>query len=669
MRYVEESGCRAEDSMLAETVCRESKFIHAPLRSRLGRESLTPHVRCLLFGSVLIAAMLAGVASGADNDWPAYGHDAGGTRYSPLKQITRENVGKLKAVWTYHTGALSPKTGLNEKAAFEATPILVEGILYLTTPFNQVIALDPATGAEKWKFDPKIDRSHDYSEVSSRGVGAWIDTKALAAAPCRLRIFEGTLDARLIALDGKTGQLCAGFGDKGQVDLTGGVEYSTRFRGDYQVTSAPTIVGDVLITGSSIGDNGAVDMPKGVVRAYDARTGALRWTWDPIPWAAKQQLRTGAANAWSTLAADPARDLVFIPTGSASPDYYGGMRPGDNKWANSVVALKASTGEFVWGFQVAHHDLWDFDVASQPALIDFKGKPAVAVTTKIGHVFVLDRVTGAPLSTVEERAVPKSDIPGEDAASSQPIPAWSPMVPQKLTVADAWGSTPEALKFCQDKIASLRNEGLFTPPSFQGTISFPGNVGGVNWGSAAWDPVRNLLLANTNRVAAVAQLIPRDEMAKAVEHPVEMAWRGEFARQRGTPYGMHRDWLVAPNGQPCNAPPWGALVAFDLNTGKLRWESALGIQGDGWPKGSINLGGPIATAGGLIFTAAALDPHFHAFDADTGKELWTVELPASAQSTPMTYEVGGKQYVVICAGGHGKMKSKMGDSVVAFRLE
>lgn len=278
---------------------------------------------------LLVTLAVCAVLPAADNDWPTYGRDAGGTRYSPLKQVTRENVGKLKAVWTYHTGALQPKTELNEKAAFEATPILVEGVLYLSTPFNQVIALDPATGAERWKFDPKVDRSHDYSEVSSRGVGAWVDSQAAAGAPCRLRIFEGTIDARLLALDGKTGKPCVGFGNKGQVDLTGGVEYAPRFRGDYEVTSAPAIVGDLLITGSAIGDNGYVDMPRGVVRAYDARTGALRWSWDPIPWANKQQLRTGAANAWSTLAADPARDLVFVPTGSASPDYYGGGRPGD----------------------------------------------------------------------------------------------------------------------------------------------------------------------------------------------------------------------------------------------------------------------------------------------------------------------------------------------------
>lgn len=619
----------------------------------------------------LVLLCLAAAAPAADNGWTAYGGDPGGTRYSTLRQVTRDNVAKLRLAWTYHTGALQPETPLNQKAAFEATPILIDGVLYLSTPFNQVIALDPASGAEKWSYDPQVSRAHDYSEVSSRGVSAWTDSQSAAGAPCKLRIFEGTIDARLIALDAKTGKPCASFGTGGTVDLTRGVVYGPEFRGDFQVTSAPAIVGDVVITGSSIGDNGAVDMPRGVVRAYDARTGALRWTWDPIPWAEKQQVRTGAANAWSTLAADPARDLVFIPTGSASPDYFGGARPGDNRWANSVVALKASTGAFVWGFQVAHHDLWDYDVASQPTLVEYRGRPAVAVSTKIGHVFVLDRLTGKPLHTVEERAVPKSDIPGEDASASQPIPAWSAMVPQRLTAADAWGSTAENRQWCRQQIEALRNDGLFTPPTLRGSLQFPGNIGGVNWGGAAWDPVHNLLLANTDRVAAIVKLIPREDLQPAMDRrkDTETAWGGEFARQRGTPYAMHREWLVAPNGQPCNAPPWGALVAFDLTTGQLRWEAALGVMGEGWPVGSISLGGPMATAGGLVFTASTLDPHLRAFDLDTGKELWTVELPASAQSTPMTYEFNGRQYIVICAGGHGKMKSKMGDSVVAFALE
>ena len=346
--------------------------------------------------------------------------------------IDIKNVTRLKVAWTYHTGALEPESPSNRKAAFESTPLLAEGTLYLTTPYNHVIALDPATGAEKWKFDPQVDRSRDYSEVTNRGVAAWIDRQAPLDAACRLRIFEGTIDARLLAIDGRTGKLCF------SIDLTAGVQL--RDRGDYEVTSPPTVAGDLVITGSSIGDNRSVDVERGIVRAYDARTGKLRWTWDPIPWSNRQKPRTGAANAWSTFSADPQRDLVFIPTGSAAPDYYGGGRPGNNAHANSVVALKASTGELVWSFQVVHHDLWDYDVASRPLLIDFQGKPAVAVTTKMGSLFVLDRVSGKPLMKVEERSVPKSDVPGEEASPTQPFPAWPAMIPQKLTARRSLGT-------------------------------------------------------------------------------------------------------------------------------------------------------------------------------------------------------------------------------------
>ncbi|HEY2014742.1 MAG TPA: pyrroloquinoline quinone-dependent dehydrogenase [Bryobacteraceae bacterium] len=619
---------------------------------------------CLGLFLLLHSATLAA----SDPGWTAYGHDQGGTRYSPLKQIDTRNVSKLKVAWTYHTGALEPKSRANEKAAFESTPILIEGTLYLTTPFNRVVALDPATGKERWTFDPKVEREANYSEVSSRGVAAWVDAKAPRATPCRLRLFEGTIDARLLALDGKTGKPCAGFGTDGQIDLKRDVE--PRPCCDYEATSAPVVVGDVVITGSSIGDNGAVNVERGIVRAYDARTGALRWTWDPIPWANGQKLRTGAANAWSTISADPARNLVFVPTGSASPDYYGGERPGNNQWANSVVALRASTGEFVWGFQVVHHDLWDYDVASQPALIQFKGRPAVAVTTKMGNLFVLDRESGKPLMQVDERPVPKSDVAGEEASATQPFPGWSPMVPQKLTAGDAWGPTPEARDWCRQQIEALRHDGFFAPPSLKGTLVFPGNVGGVNWGSAAWDPQRNLLFADTNRLPAVIRLIPRADFTSVYANRDQNRMTGEFAPQRGTPYAMYRDFLISPAGTPCNAPPWGAVVAFDLNTGKLRWESPLGAT-KLEKSGNINMGGPIATAGGLVFSAAAIDPHLHAFNTDTGAEIWTAELPASAQSTPMTYQWNGKQYVVICAGGHGKareMGSKMGDAVVAFAL-
>jgi quinoprotein glucose dehydrogenase len=601
------------------------------------------------------------------SDWAYYGGDPGGTRFSHIDSINTSNVMHLRKIWEYHTGALQPETDANHKAAFECTPILVGGTLYVTTPFNQIIALDPATGTEKWKYDPHVDRHRDYSEVSSRGVAAWTDMQAAAEKACRTRLFEGTIDARLIAVDAATGRLCDGFGDHGSIDLTRNVRLESP--ADYQVTSPPTVVGDVVITGSSIGDNRAFDVERGVVRGYDARTGALKWSWDPIPWSIDRSAQTGAANAWAPISADPERNLIFVPTGSASPDFYGGMRPGNDGDADAVTALRASTGEKVWSYQVVHHDLWDYDVAAEPALINFHGRAAVAVATKMGLLFVLDRETGKPLHEVVERAVPKSDVKGETASATQPIPVWDSLVPLGLKQEEAWGPTPETRKWCRDAMAKLRNEGFYTPPSLQGTLIFPGNAGGVNWGGVAVDSERSVLYADTNRLAGMVRLIPRDEYVSAREKAEKNRFLGEFGRQSGTPYAMYREWLISPQRTLCNTPPWGALVAFDLNAGKVKWQAPLGTMVAGMQTGTPNLGGPILTAGGLVFSAAAMDTFFRAFDAQTGKELWKTELPASAQSTPMTYRLKGKQYVVICAGGHGKLGTKMGDSVVAFALQ
>ncbi len=367
-----------------------------------------------LLSLLLLFPVILQSQSVPDAGWPTYGNNPGGTRYSPAKQIGRGNVAQLKVAWTYRTGALPHDEELDKKAAFEATPILVDGKLFLSTPYDHVIALNAASGAKVWEFDPKLELPYGSSEVTSRGVSAWRDSTAKSGRACALRIFIGTLDARLIALDGATGKPCADFGSGGEIDLTN--EVKLRDPGDYQVTSAPAVYKDLVITGSSEGDNRAVTLERGIVRAYDARSGKLRWTWDPIaPWAYQTTPRTGAGNAWSTISVDEEHGLVFIPTGSASPDYYGGFRKGDNKWANSVVALRASTGEFVWGFQVVHHDLWDYDVASQPALFAWKnGTPAIAITTKMGRVFVLNRLNGEPLLPVEERQVMKSDIPGKN---------------------------------------------------------------------------------------------------------------------------------------------------------------------------------------------------------------------------------------------------------------
>jgi quinoprotein glucose dehydrogenase len=607
-----------------------------------------------------------------------------------LAQINRENVSRLKVAWVFHTGDISDGRGHRKRSGFETTPILVDGTLYLTTPFNRVIALDPETGTQRWAYDPKTDLSLNYGDgLINRGVATWVDPSRAAPSPGqppqpgRRRIFEATLDARLIALDAGTGTPCADFGKAGEVSLRGVARY---IRGQYHMTSPPAVVDDVVIVGSAIDDNSRVDMPSGVVRAFDVRTGALRWSWEPLSpnsaesaaGAAKKPWRTGAGNAWSIMAVDPERHLVFVPTGSASPDYYGGLRPGDNKWANSIVALGARTGNFVWGFQLVHHDLWDYDCASPPLLatLDHEGRkvPVVIQGNKTGMLYTLNRNTGAPVFPVEERRVPRSDVPGEESAPTQPFPVVPPpLVPQKLSAEAAWAVDDAECALCRKRLQALRNEGIFTPPSLQGTLVIPGNIGGMNWSGSAFDPERRLLLVNVNNIAAKVRLIPRAEFKQGDRSGEE----GEYAEQTGCPYGLFRNFLQAASRLPCSPPPWGMLTAVDMAAAQLRWQVPLGSMQDfgnrhpGTPAGSISLGGPIVTAGGLVFIAGTVDSCIRAFDIDTGKELWKGQLPASGAATPMTYclRERGKQFVVIAAGGHPKVtEEQQSDALVAFAL-
>ncbi|MEA2165714.1 MAG: quinoprotein glucose dehydrogenase [Thermoanaerobaculia bacterium] len=610
-------------------------------------------MRFLIALSLLAAACRSTTSTG---DWPAYSN-AGGTRYSSLTSIDRTNVAQLRVAWTYHTGETSFAKDSEQKSTFEVTPIVVDGTMYLSTGFNKVIALDAATGRERWTYDPKIDRDGDFSEVTSRGVSYWEKGK---------RIFEGTIDARLIALDAATGKLAIEFGNGGVVDLKQGIDHPRA--GDYQVTSPPAVIGDLVVIGSAIGDNSAAELERGVVRAYDARSGALRWRFDPIA----REKHSGAANAWGSITADPESGMVFVPTSSPSPDYYGGLRLGDNDLANSIVAIRAATGEVVWHFQVVHHDLWDYDIATQPVLVDVRGIKAVAVGTKMGHLYFFDRLSGKPLFPIEERAVPASDVAGEVASKTQPFPtAPPPLVPEALKADNAFGVDDADRTACRNILASLRHDGMFTPPSVRGTLQIPGNVGGMNWGGMSYDPSRHILVASMNRLAAMVRLIPRaDYEADRAKSKGERIF-GEYNGMRGTPFAMYRTIIVSPKGVPCTPPPWGVLAAIDVDRGTVRWQTPFGsipqLAALGPNIGSPNLGGSM-TSGGVVFIGAAMDEVFRAFDVETGKELWHASLPASAQASPMTYRAGGKQFVVIAAGGHGKLHTKRGDAVVAFAL-
>jgi len=686
--------------------------------------------------NLLACAAPAQTPVGAGTGWPTYGGDPGGTRSSQSTQITRANLDKLHPVWTFHTHALDRDPGNHVFPSFENTPVLSGDTLFLTSPFNVVFALDARTGVERWHFDPKIARQRSGGIVASRGVALWPVGADMTTESglCTQRIFEGTLDARLISLDARTGQPCRDFGDNGSVDLTQDIHFQNI--GSYGMTSPPTVVGNVVICGSVVGDNQQVDPESGAVRGYDAVTGRKLWQWEPLPWAEQQKVRTGAGNTWGVISADPALGLVYLPTGSAAPDIYGGMRPGDNRDANSVVALQAATGRKVWAFQVVHHDVWDYDIASEPILFTWRpntkqATPAIAVTTKMGMIFLLDRRTGKPLVPVEERPVPQDGAPGEQLSPTQPfqqIPSLSPLRMPELAQSTYHRSAADE-EICRKQFASLRYDGIYTPPTLRGSIAYPGNLGGVNWGGAALDPATGILYAGTNRIASATRLVPRhsweiysgkledllfsaalwvalivaaivlDSLQRRrlragwATLVVALACAGvfggsaihdhfsppprvlvldhfgyELSPQRKSPYYVERHPILDGRGFNCTPAPWGAMTAVNLNTLTKVWEQPLGTMVPGQRTGAVNFGGPIVTASGLVFTAAAEDPWLRVFDAATGEELHRFALPLPGVATPMTYTLDGRQYVVIAAGGHGD-GSPLGDEMVAFALQ
>ncbi len=639
----------------------------------------------LAIGSLCVLACSPPVpevpAGGADTDWLSYGNDPGGSRHARVGDLTPANVAGLEVAWTANTGDVCSGPDCRAGTAFEGTPILVDGTLYACTPFNNVVALDPATGEERWRYDHGLDTTQGYAnQMVCRGVESWFDEAAPAGAACRHRILMGTLDAQLVALDGATGEPCADFGENGRVDLLEGVG-AQKWQGEYSLTSPPAIAGDLAIVGSAVSDGQRIDAPSGVVRAYDVRTGAMRWAFDPAPPGVAPGGRTpggwarSSPNVWAPMAVDAERDLVFLPTGNPTPDYASAWRQGLETYGSSVVALRASTGELVWHFQTVHQDLWDFDVPSQPTLFELEREgeriPALVQSTKMGMLFTLHRETGEPLFPVEERPVPQAVDPGLVVAPTQPFPVKPPpLVPHGLDPADAFGVLGFDSSACQESFESLHWEGIYTPPSLQGSIMYPGNAGGSNWGGVAVHPGRQIVVANVQDLAWMVRLLPPEQYAaeRAANPGVEIS------PQEGSKFAMRRELLLSPLGLPCNPPPWGLLVAVDMQRGEILWSEKLGTVRDiapvpiPWKLGVPNLGGPITTDGGLVFIGAAMDDYLRAFDLATGAELWKGRLPAGGQATPMTYRHGGRQYVVIAAGGHSRAGTTPGDAIVAFAL-
>ncbi len=665
-------------------------------RGRIGRRAL------LGFAAVQVGVLLLGwlavrdsapakqgddglVSAAATAGWPSYGGDWRGDHYSPLGQITPANAPRLQKAWTYRVGGLDD---LGTNSRFTATPLAIDGSLYFCDPRNRIIALDATTGRLRWRHDPGVVSSKAFSIVC-RGVSFH---RSDGRGACAKRILETTLDARLIAVDAASGKPCADFGRWGAVSLIDGVEPS--FDGYYYGTSPPTIVGDLAILGGYVIDNQRLDPARSVVRAYDVITGALRWTWDAgappgaAPGGPGRLFTPGNPNAWAVFSADPALGLVYVPTGGSSPDFFGGLRtPAAERFGTAIVALDVRTGAVRWSFQAVHHDLWDYDMPAQPALIDLpagKGTlPALAAASKTGQIFLLDRRTGRPIAPVEERAVPRSAIAGERAAATQPYSVGMPSFGgRRIEERALWGATPIDMLLCRLQFRQLRYQGDFTPPSLEPWLFSPGTFGAINWGGVSIDRGRRLMIVNSSSMPFVGQLVPRAEADAAGAKPFDPhAGRPANGKpmapmaMQGTPYGLRLRPFLSPIGFPCVAPPWGRIAAIDMNSRRLVWDRPIGTTrgtapfGIGLPVGIFNLGGSVATAGGVTFIGATTDSAFRAIETASGRELWRTALPAGGQATPISYAArDGRQMIVIVAGGHGSLRTPRGDHVVAYAL-
>lgn len=669
---------------------------HVGLSQRLpGARLLWPGLSLLLVGCIGLAfwadrpptarsdAWGPAPARPADGDWIAYGNDRGGSRYSPLAQITPANVGDLRPAWTYHTGKIA-----GGKAGFEANPIKIGDRLFLCAGNNDVIALDPETGRQLWRHKPKANLAGVFALVC-RGVTYYRVPQA--SGFCSERIYTATLDARLIALDAATGQRCPSFGRDGQVDLTVGLGQVDK--GYYFVTSPPALVRGRLVLGGWVTDGQKTREPSGVIRAFDAVTGQFSWAFDtgrpethglPAPGGI---FTPGTPNSWAPMSSDEDLGLVYVPTGNATPDYFGGHRSElDDRYSSSVVALDAETGSVRWSFQTTHHDLWDYDVASQPSLVDLPGGVrGLLQPTKRGEIFFLDRVTGKPLQRVEERPVPQGGVPGERLSPTQPYSAGFPSFGgPRPSEKGMWGLTPIDQAMCRIRFKEARFDGDMTPLSTQHyTLTWPGYLGGIDWGGVSVDPRRGLMIVNNNQVANYNALLTRAEADRRGIKPmsaVHMSDVGGPAAQQGVAYAAQIAPFLSRLAIPCQQPPYGRISAVDLRSGKMVWSRRFGTSRDSGPlalptfvpipMGAPNLGGSVATASGLTFIGATQEHAFRAYDTATGRVLWKARLPAGGNSSPSTYwsNASGRQFVVIPAGGSGGMLSGSSDQFVAYAL-
>lgn len=635
-------------------------------------------------------AIEPGESSAASENWLAYGGTGHGTRYSSLRKITTDNAKDLKLAWQFETG--DKKRGDDpDEFTSEATPLKIGNLLYTCSSHQIVFALEAATGQLRWKFDPQVQHNKSFQHMTCRGV-AYHETAPRAttaegaAAPqdCAKRLFLPTNDGRMFALDANSGEPCDGFGEHGQIDLKEGSEIKTL--GFYEGTSPPVVTDKVLIVGGAVIDNYSNRVPAGVIRGFDIYSGRLIWVFDagnpdpnemPSP---SHHFTAGSPNSWTISAVDEKLGLVYVPLGSSSPDIWGGNRsPDQERYDSALVALDIMTGKLRWSFQNVHHDLWDMDLPSQPSLFDLRSNgvvtPAIYVPAKTGDIFVLDRRDGHLLVPAPEKQVPQGAAPGDRLSPTQPFSDLSFRPPEKLTDARMWGSTMFDQLACRIKFKRLRYEGPFTPPSEQGTLVFPGDFGMFEWGGIAIDPHRGIAIANPQSIPFISRLVPRGKdnpAAPNAAHPpgTELGVQPMY----GTPYGVDLGIFLSPLGIPCLAPPWGNLSAIDLATHKIVWRHRVGTIRDQAPLplpfdlGVPMLGGPMVTAGGVAFLTGTMDDYIRAFDVNDGKLLWQDRLPAGGQSTPMTYEVNGRQYVVTVDGGHGSFGTKLGDFVRAYAL-